>query len=180
LTPTHRTPGDEVVWILEQLWKAFGGTSNPKGYRVLDPHVGVLWGDGLNPDSIDAILAATALHSFSAENLVFGMGGGLLQKGIDRDMQRFAFKASAMRREGDWYDVQKVPLDRSKASKAGRLALVERDGGLVTVRRDDDGPHDLVDRLLTVFEDGELFNEQPFADVRDNARGRSRSASEVA
>lgn len=164
ITPTHTKPEQLVVWILAELWEAFGGVKNSKGFKVLDPHVRVLWGDGIDEDGIDWILFAAMEAGFSAENLVFGMGGGLLQK-LNRDTQRFAFKSSAQKRAGVWHDVYKQPKDISKASKAGRLRLTKVDGEYVTVSNSQAGE----DLLQTVFEDGRMLNVSTFQQVRERA-----------
>jgi nicotinamide phosphoribosyltransferase len=75
------------------------------------------------PDKIIEIASAVVDNGFAAHNMVFGMGGGLLQK-VDRDTERFAMKSSAQERDGQWVNVQKNPLDRAKASLAGRLQVV--------------------------------------------------------
>jgi len=68
----------EVVWKLAHLLAdAFGYTYNSKGYKVLN-HVRILQGDGINRDSMEGILAKLRGSMFSADNIVFGMGGGLL------------------------------------------------------------------------------------------------------
>lgn len=166
VTPQHPTPEALTAALMDQMYHLFGGHANSKGYRVLDEHVGMLWGDGIDPEGINRILAELALHSFSAENMVFGMGGGLLQK-VNRDTQRFAFKASAIKRSGVWHDVCKDPLDSSKHSKKGRLALAEMDDGSFRTVREDlaDGR----DYLQTVFEDGVLVADMPFHEVRERA-----------
>lgn len=148
ITPQHPKPELETVWILNQLWQDFGGVFNNRGYRVLDPHVRVLWGDGIDTDGIEKILFEAASEGFSAENLVFGMGGGLLQK-VNRDTQRFAFKCSAQQRDGKWYDIYKKPLDESKLSKRGRF----------------NDP-----RLETVYLNGLIKRWQTFDDIRERAR----------
>lgn len=163
VTPELPTPEEEVHWILRTLWNKFGGTENSKGYKVLDPHVRVLWGDGIDKGGISKILQMATAHGFSVENLVFGMGGGLLQK-INRDTQRFAFKASAIKRAGQWHDVYKKPRDISKASKRGRFSLIEFEGKLQTINFADQR-----DLLHTVFENGIMVNESTFQDVRDRA-----------
>lgn len=171
VTLAHPQPGDLVVDILNTLWAAYGGTETRKGFRVLDPHVRVLWGDGIDESGIEKIINRALLSGYSPENLVFGMGGGLLQK-LNRDTQRFAFKSSAQRRDGVWHDVFKRPLDSSKASKRGRLRL-ERDtlGRLETVA--EDAPvHDHVaesDVLRTVFEDGFVTSRTTFDEIRARA-----------
>lgn len=165
ITIQDQSPERLVVWILDHLWEAFGGEVNSKGYRVLDSHVRVLWGDGIGPSGIDKILREAKVARYSAENLVFGMGGGLLQK-VNRDTQRFTFKASAIKRAGEWHDVFKRPLDESKISKRGRLALYSHDGVVKTVAEQDAGWYNA---LETVFENGKLVRDQTFDDVRQRA-----------
>ena len=144
----HPTPEEEMVWLLERLWDIFGGTVNEQGYKVLDSHVGALWGDGIDREGINKIMEATTKAGFAVNNYLFGMGGALLQK-VNRDTQRFAFKCSAMRRNGDWVDIQKNPLDKSKASKTGRFDNLN---------------------LPLVFENGDIKKAYTFDEVRENAK----------
>jgi nicotinamide phosphoribosyltransferase len=165
ITPTHPTPEEEMVWIMENLWANIGGTINSKGYKVINPKVRVLWGDGIDIDGIKKILYAVTKAGFATENIAcFGMGGGLLQK-VNRDTQRCAFKCSAQYRDGQWYDIQKNPKDVSKASKKGKLKLIKVDGEFETVG--ENGPGE--DYLKVVFYDGVLLNEVDFATIRKNA-----------
>lgn len=163
-TKVHDRPDTLVYDLIRRLAKDFGYTTNSKGYKVLDPHVRILWGDGIDYEGIKAILTLLQLHGWSAENMVFGMGGGLLQK-HNRDTQRFAFKSSAQKRSGMWQDVWKKPLDLSKASKRGRMSLIPYDRKLATVPE----PNHHDDLMQVVFENGEALNTQSFAEVRDNA-----------
>jgi nicotinamide phosphoribosyltransferase len=160
----HPSPSSLTVALIEMLGESFGYTENGKGYKVLDPHVRLLWGDGIDYEGIKAILVALQLAGWSAENIVFGMGGGLLQK-HNRDTQRFAFKSSAQKRDGMWADVWKKPMDISKASKRGRLSLIPYDRGLATVSE----PNHHDDLMAVVFENGEALNRLSFAEVRANA-----------
>jgi nicotinic acid phosphoribosyltransferase len=57
----------------------FGSTTNAKGFKVIRG-AGVIQGDGINVATIGSILAAVVGEGFSAENVAFGMGGGLLQR----------------------------------------------------------------------------------------------------
>lgn len=168
ITREHPTPALLTTAILQSLWHYYGGTTTSKGFKVLDPHVRVLWGDGIDAAGIEKIVNRAMVAGFSPENLVFGMGGGLLQK-LDRDTQRFAFKSSAQKRNGEWHDVCKQPLDASKTSKKGRLALIHDadDSDYITVPLDrySEG----FDVLETVFEDGELVNKTTFAEIRERA-----------
>lgn len=168
ITPEHSTPEDLVAWTLAELHYRFGAEKNKKGFYVLNPKVRVLWGDGIDKDGINKILERARLDGYSAENLVFGMGGGLLQK-HNRDTQRNAFKSSAQKRNGVWNDVQKNPCDKSKVSKKGRLKLIREAGAhgsiYKTVAESEPGK----DELVTVFENGELVREYNINEIRANA-----------
>jgi nicotinamide phosphoribosyltransferase len=122
--PDSGDPTVVVPWLLGALALRFGTTRNSHGYAVLHPSVRVIFGDGMTLASIGTTLDAVLAAGFSAENVTFGMGSGLLQK-IDRDTQRFAIKASAVEKDGRWIDVRKVSRDDpQKASQAGRFALI--------------------------------------------------------
>lgn len=174
LRPDSGDPVETILKLSGILFHDFGGTHNAKGYKVFDPHVGLLWGDGLEPTMIREILDATTAAGYCASNYVFGMGGGLLQK-INRDQQRFAFKASAQKRDGVWHDIFKDPLDSSKVSKRGRLRLEHNKRGWFTLRMTGDGngkADDDANLLKTVFEDGELVRQYGLSEVRENVDQR--------
>lgn len=169
ISALHPTPEAQMVWIMDALWDKFGGTVNSKGYRVLNPKVRALWGDGIDIDGIAKILDAIMANHYSAENMAtFGMGGGLLQK-INRDTQRFAFKSCWQERNGIGYDIFKEPKDLSKASKKGKMKLVWQEGSHlkvpVTVPIDDARP----DIMQTVFLNGKLMRTMNLSEIRSNA-----------
>ena len=60
---------------------------------MLPSYIRVIQGDGISYESLGAILENMKKHEWSAENLVFGSGGALLQR-LDRDTQKCAFKCS--------------------------------------------------------------------------------------
>lgn len=162
--PDSGEPVSTVLKLLDILWACFEGEVNEKGYKALNPKIKLIWGDGIDYDGIYDILRAMESAQWSAENIVFGMGGGLLQK-INRDTQRFAFKCCAQKRDGEWYDIYKEPLDKTKTSKKGRLALVRSEDDSLRTEREGH----LGDILETVFENGDIVKEYTFDDVRANA-----------
>lgn len=167
VTKQHSTPEDEMVWIMRALYEKVGGTTNSLGYKVINPKVRVLWGDGIDFIGIGRILEAIKKDGFSAENIAtFGMGGGLLQK-VNRDIQRHAFKCCANKIDGIWYDIFKEPLDASKISKKGRLKLILTPEGYKTVPESEEGEN----QLVTVFENGELLKDWSFDEIRKRAQG---------
>jgi nicotinamide phosphoribosyltransferase len=168
--PDSGDPATIVHSTIEALMAAYGFTTNAKGYRVLPAHVRVIQGDGVEEASIGQILETLEQAGISAENVVFGMGGGLLQK-CNRDTLRFAMKCSAVEIDGEWRDVWKRPAtDLSKSSKAGRLSLTRGDHGeFQTVRTDQlDGRRD---ELECVFRNGEIVRTQSFSEIRARVRG---------
>ena len=164
IRPDSGKPEDVVLKCLEILERKVGMERNSKGCKVLPKYFRLIQGDGVNPESIGKILQAMLLQRYSASNIAFGMGGGLLQQ-LDRDTQKFAYKCSEVTVNGDHIKVFKDPVtDNGKRSRAGRLSLVQEKGKYVTL----DG--DLPDSLLEpIFENGKLLKEVSFAEVRKRA-----------
>lgn len=171
--------GDPVLTLLrlfEILFERFGFTVNNKGYKVLPSQIRLIQGDGVNYDSIKSLYEALENHKISAENLVLGMGGALLQK-LDRDTQKFALKCSYAEVNGEGVRVQKRPreMNRSgkisysfKKSKAGKLKLIKGINGYQTVG-EEQFP-DKKDELIKVFENGRLLQDYFFESVRLRAK----------
>jgi len=117
-------------------------TTNPKGFKVLPKQYKVIYGDGLNVTKVYEILEQMELEGWSAENIVFGTGGNLLQKGIDRDTDRFAMKASEQVYEIETKDGNKYREVRNtaketpgKESKRGRFHVGKVGGQIVTAEK---------------------------------------------
>lgn len=167
--------GDPVltpVEVIQILSETFGFTINSKGYKVLHPSVRVIQGDGINEHSLPKILEVLKVHGFSADNIAFGMGGGLLQA-WNRDSLKYAMKASAIRvREGGWVGFSKDPVtDHGKRSKEGRLGLVYECGigscGFRTLP--EDVANERGNLLRTVFKNGKILVEDTFQAIRERA-----------
>ncbi|MCT8390135.1 nicotinate phosphoribosyltransferase [Leuconostoc holzapfelii] len=154
LRPDSGDPQTIDLEVLALLADIFGTTQNAQGYRVLQHQVGIIQGDGMKADTIVALYEALLAAGWSADNLVVGSGGGLLQEGFTRDTERFAIKAAyAELANGQTINIQKIPkTDASKASKAGLLKVIRRAGQLVTVAQSEPGE----DLLTTVYENGVL------------------------
>lgn len=162
-----------VIAVLDTLGAAFGTSRNVKGYRVLPPQIRVIQGDGIDRAAVQLVLDTMLEAGWSADNIAFGSGGGLLQK-FDRDTLKFAFKCSSVTVAGQQRDVFKDPVtDHGKKSKRGRLMLVRDAGGRLTTVPQDSRRTD--DQLVEVFRDGVLLVDQPLADIR--ARASSAAGS---
>ena len=163
--PDSGEPKDVVLKCTQILGEKIGFTVNEKGYKVLNPKIRIIQGDGVNYESIGEILEHLKNHGWSADNVAFGMGGALLQK-VHRDTQKFAFKCSCATVNGEDRDVYKDPAtDHGKKSKRGRLKLVKENETYITKALNEDGE----DILQTVFENGKILIEIDFQGVKDNS-----------
>lgn len=167
--PDSGEPVRNILWILKTLDEAYGTTVNSKGFKVLPDFLRVLQGDGVNELSIERICDAVMMAGYSVENLVFGMGGELLQI-VNRDDMSFAMKCNAIKREGGyWEPVVKNPkTDPSKRSKAGRQALIhtkERGWKSVPEHETNGNPNMLED----VWMNGKVMRDQTLDEIRELA-----------
>lgn len=165
--PDSGKPSEVVVKVLDILGLKFGAENNSKGFKLLPPYVRVIQGDGINYETLGEVLESMKEHGWSAENLAFGSGGGLLQR-VDRDTQKCAFKCSCITRNGEQLSVSKDPVtDPGKKSKKGRLTLEEDNGQFTTVQEGNGDPEK--DILVTVYENGKLLKDYSFDEVRKTA-----------
>ncbi|KKM66610.1 hypothetical protein LCGC14_1479460 [marine sediment metagenome] len=168
IRPDSGFPPHISVQILKSLYKYFGGSINGKGYINLNPKVGIIYGDFISYGMIDDILSAVTKEGFTTDNIVFGMGGGLLQQ-VNRDTYKFAIKNSACADfDHKWIGIAKNPLtDPGKKSKKGRLQLVMENGEFKTqsynMHQEDK------DLLLPIFENGKLVKDYTWDDIRERA-----------
>lgn len=152
---------------LELLWEGFGGTVNDAGFRVLDPHVGLVYGDSITLDRAEEIFLLMKESGFASTNIVFGVGSFTYQY-LTRDTFGLAVKATWGQIAGEGHDLQKTPITDSgtKHSAKGLLRVEKEDGNYVlhqqqTQEQSDQG------ELVTIFEDGYLYNLQSLSDMRE-------------
>lgn len=165
--PDSGDPLTVPVQVVRALGERFGYTVNSKGYRVLPSCIRVIQGDGITPRTLPVILDNLLAEGYAADNIAFGMGGGLLQQ-VNRDSQKFAMKASAAYIGGQWVDVYKDPVtDSGKRSKRGRLVLHREGGRWETVPAG--SGFDWANALTVVWRDGELTKDWKFSEIRARA-----------
>jgi nicotinic acid phosphoribosyltransferase len=128
IRPDSGEPVTCVIQGLEACAKYYGYSINKKGYKVLN-NSAVIQGDGIDYHIINDILKATLDAGFSAQNVAFGMGSGLLQK-LNRDTMSFATKLCYIEyKDGVKRDVMKFPKsDASKCSLPGKLQVIKNNG----------------------------------------------------
>ena len=178
IRPDSGDPVQTLQKVFEILFEKVGFTVNEKGYKVLPPQVRVIQGDGVAYDAIKDIYSKLAERGISAENLILGMGGALLQK-INRDTQKFALKCSYAEIDGNPIDVKKAPVELNaqgefipsfKISKSGRLKLIQEGDICKTVGETEHVEQ--ADLLSTVFENGNITKQYTFEEIRERAKLR--------
>lgn len=166
----YEIPEHEAKGSVEVLWEIFGGEVNSKGYKVLDTHVGVIYGDSITLKRATDIFERLEAKGFASSNIVFGIGSYTYNYNT-RDTFGFACKATGSIINGEEILVSKEPkTDVKKKSAKGFLSVV----------KDSDGDYRLVDglsfedifapenELAVVFRDGDLKRFQNLEEIRDN------------
>ncbi len=166
IRPDSGNPPEVVLKVISILGEKFGYTINAKNYKVLNEHIRIIQGDGIDFSMTNDILETLKNNGWSADNIAFGMGGALLQK-LHRDTQKCAFKCSSVTVNNEERDVYKEPItDKGKNSKAGRLKLVIRNGEYETVTEKEPGKNELVE----IFRNGRAIREYSLEQVRERAK----------
>jgi len=164
-------PTPENKGVVELLWDEFGGEVNEQGYKVLDPHVGAIYGDSITPQRAQQICERLAAKGFASLNVVFGVGSYTYQYNT-RDTFGFAMKSTWCKINGQSVPIFKDPatdVNKVKKSLKGRVAVVQHGAGRMTaVDGLDEETEKLYDSLLkTVFRNGVPARGQTLQEIRD-------------
>lgn len=149
---------------LELLWEHFGGTINDKGYKELNPKVGLIYGDSITLERAEEILYRMKEMGFASTNIVFGVGSFTYQY-VTRDTFGFAMKATYGEVNGERRELYKNPITDNgvKKSAKGIIQVHEKDGEYSVT----DG-HEGVDGCVmkTIFKDGKLLIDYKLSELR--------------
>lgn len=155
----------------ELAWEVFGGTVNGKGFKVLDPHINLIYGDSITPERAEAISAGVAAKGFVPKN-IFGIGSYTYQYNT-RDTFGFAMKATAGVVDGELREIFKDPItdDGTKRSARGLLAVIREDDGKLTLEEQTTWDRVRDCAFEQVFVDGELVRDETLSEIRKRVRG---------
>lgn len=169
--PDAEAGSPESKGVIQLLDEVFGSTLNGKGLRVLNPKVGLIYGDGMTKDRMQDMVTKAVAKGYAPSNLVFGVGGLLLQQ-HSRDTQGFAIKATHCTVNGEQRSIMKDPVtDTGKKSLCGYLALRKDEQGEFLTQE----VNTLVEAnnnslLQLVFQDGKLTKFQTLSEIRERAQ----------
>jgi nicotinamide phosphoribosyltransferase len=181
----HHAEWDEITplpkhkGVIELLWDIFGGTVNEQGYKVLDPHIGAIYGDSITLERQVQIYERLAAKGFASTNIVLGVGSFTYQMNT-RDTLGFAAKGSWFEvkepiqytedgldygggKKG--YDIYKDPItdDGTKKSLKGLICVTKNHEVLTqcTWKQESQGI------LQTIYEDGQFHNQTTLTEIRE-------------
>lgn len=171
LNPDESLTEYEVKGAIQCLWDIFGGEVNSKGYKVLDTHVGLIYGDSITVARAKDIFERLKDKGFASSNIVFGVGSFTTQY-TTRDSLGMAVKATGAVIDGQQIMVVKEPkTDLGKKSAKGFLKVVRNMFGqlelvdncqLEDVQSDDN-------ELRRVFYNGKLIVDEDLTTIRERA-----------
>lgn len=170
----YKAPGyensPEHKGVIELLWDVFGGTINEQGYKVLDSHIGAIYGDSITIDRAKEIFERLEAKGFASTNIVLGVGSFTYQFNT-RDTFGFAMKATYVEVDGEGREIFKDPItdDGTKKSATGLLEVVKEDG---VYQLNDRCSWDMeaFGYLETIYKDGEFYNETTLEKIRENLK----------
>ncbi len=157
----------ECKGVIKLLWNIFGGTINKSGYKVLDPHIGAIYGDSINLERQVEIYNKLEQNLFAATNIVLGVGSFTYQNNT-RDTLGFAAKGAWFEADGKSYDIYKEPVtdDGTKKSLKG-LIQVTSDLQVKTQCTPEEENEGL---LHVIYEDGMYNNGQTLTEIRNRLK----------
>ena len=164
LDDSNITP--EMKGTVECLWDTFGGTLTNTGYRLLDSHIGMIYGDSITVKRAKDIVSRLKAKGFASINTVLGIGSYTYQHST-RDTLGMALKATFAVVDGVEIDLVKDPKtdDGTKKSAKGRVR-VERSGDDFILLDSQTLEQELLGELKVVYEDGNFNNEVSFDTIR--------------
>jgi nicotinamide phosphoribosyltransferase len=176
--------------VIELLWDVFGGTVNEQGYKVLDSHIGAIYGDSITIDRADEICRRLEAKGFASTNVVLGIGSFTYQFNT-RDTFGFAMKATYVelgyyeedthptQDNGRWRtigrEIFKDPItdDGTKKSATGLLKVVwdpfQENYRLLDKQT---WEHENLDnnQLKTIYKDGKFKNTTTLTEIRNRLK----------
>lgn len=167
----------EVKGSIEILWETFGGEVNSKGYKVLDSHIGLIYGDSITVKRAEDIFKRLEEKGFASSNVVYGVGSYTTQY-VTRDSLGFAVKATGAVIGGKDIMVSKEPkTDMGKRSAKGFLKVVKGNetGELRTVPVDSlEKVQEEDNELRVIFKDGQLIVDETLETIRERVQDNFR------
>jgi len=166
----------EKKGLIRLLWEMFGGTITAQGYKLLDPHIGAIYGDSITVERATEIVKRLEKNGFASTNVVFGIGSFTYQYNT-RDTFGFAMKATWAQIDGVEKLIFKDPKtdDGLKKSQKGRVVVLDSPEGIIYkdgLNKTDADALDYIDLLQPVFRNGKLLVDQSLSEIRERLQNQ--------
>jgi nicotinamide phosphoribosyltransferase len=162
---TTLTP--ELKGAVECLWEIFGGVVTDTGYKMLDSHIGLIYGDSITLARAEEIFRRLEEKGFCSDNVVFGIGSYTYNY-VTRDSLGFAMKATHGVIQGQSVELVKDPATDSGTKKSAKgLLRVEKENGKYVLYDQQTPEQEKTGCLETVFKDGEITKFQTITEIRE-------------
>lgn len=163
-----QVPEHIVKGSIQMMWEIFGGTVNKKGFKVLNPTIGLIYGDSITMERAQEIFERLAEKSFASSNVVLGIGSYTYQY-VTRDTFGFAMKATYGVVNGEPREIFKDPAtdDGTKKSLKGLLAHSVNERGEWSVVDQATPEQESKSELTTIFKDGKVTGHTSLLEVRN-------------
>ena len=176
--------------VIELLWDIFGGTINEQGYKVLNPHIEVLYGDSITLERANEICRKLEAKEFASTNVVLGIGSFTYQYNT-RDTFGFAMKATYVEKlvgkedmrgkfyqEKEGFEIFKDPItdDGLKKSAKGLVSVIANplDGSPTLVDQCTWETINSEENLLKIrYKNGKFFNITTLTDIKNKLNGKN-------
>jgi len=193
----RKVTSNEEKGVIELLWETFGGTINEQGYKVLDPHIGAIYGDSINLERQIQIYERLAAKGFAATNVVLGVGSYTYVM-LTRDSAGYAAKGAwfeVAEEKTDWlptqspeamepaqwtekkgYNIYKDPItdDGTKKSLKGfqYVGWKSESGYYVQGEVTEEMENHDTNMLQTIYENGKFYNQTTLTEIRERIKQR--------
>jgi len=157
--------------VIELLWDVFGGIVNEQGYKVLDSHIGAIYGDSITIERADEICKRLESKGFASTNVVLGVGSYSMGYAT-RDNQGGAVKATYVEVSGEGREIFKDPItdDGTKKSATGLLCVEELPDGKIGLYDKVSWNTEDTGLLQTIYKNGEFYNTTTLSEIREKLK----------
>ncbi len=169
--PEHVVVAAEEKGTIEVLWEIFGGTVTEQGYKLLDSHIGMIYGDGITVQRSQEIFARLEAKGFASLNIVYGVGSYSLNM-VSRDHLGMAIKATNTIVDIHGVDVDKPiykdpKTDTSKKSARGLIRVFKDETGEIVFEDMQTREQEETGLLTVAYKDGQFEKITTIFEIRD-------------
>jgi len=154
----------EFKGVIELLWDTFGGTINEQGYKVLDPHIGAIYGDSITLERAEQICERLKAKGFASTNVVLGIGSYSMGYAT-RDNQGGAVKSTYVEVNGEAREIFKDPITDDGTKKSAKGLLFVSDNLVLTDQVSLEVEN--LGALKTIYKNGVLIKEATLSEIRE-------------